>query len=69
MSGVDELRQVLGTSEESSRKKKVEKTQPLVVNAEKSSVKETETSDELVYRDSSTFLKVFKQNINFIPLI
>lgn len=58
VSGVDELRQVLGTTEESRRKTKSESSTLLVSSAEKSSDKNNETSDELVYRDSSTFLKV-----------
>lgn len=59
MSNVAELRQALGTSNECPSKKvlKVDVTQP-EPTSDKNKVQEDITTDELVYKDSSTFLKV-----------
>lgn len=53
MSSVDELRQILGTDLNDTHKKKVKS---LVTDEEDKN--KYRDSDEIVYKDSSTFLKV-----------
>lgn len=58
VSNVAELRQALGTSVEVTSKKVSKKEAPQQEALQEKSVKEDATTDELVYKDSSTFLKV-----------
>jgi hypothetical protein len=59
VSNVAELRQALGTAIEPTPQKVAKKETPQPESTQEKSKKE-ETSDELVYKDSSTFLKVHK---------
>lgn len=58
VSNVAELRQALGTSVEVTPKKVGKKEEPQQETPQEKSVKEDASTDELVYKDSSTFLKV-----------
>lgn len=60
VSNVAELRQVLGTSGEIPTKRVSRKEIPQQETQEEKSVKEESAVDELVYKDSSTFLKAIK---------
>lgn len=57
VSNVAELRQALGNHQEAAPKKSVKREKHLSENSQENPAKE-EKSDELVYKDSSTFLKV-----------
>ena len=58
MSNVDELRQALGTSVEAPAKKVFRESAPQEESIQEKIVTEDTSTDELVYTDSSTFLKV-----------
>jgi hypothetical protein len=55
---VDELRQALGTSVEAPAKKVFRESTPQEERVQERIVTEDASTDELVYTDSSTFLKV-----------
>jgi hypothetical protein len=55
---VDELRQALGTSVEAPAKKVFRESTPQEERVQEKIVTEDASTDELVYTDSSTFLKV-----------
>ncbi|PSN50207.1 N6-adenosine-methyltransferase subunit METTL14 [Blattella germanica] len=57
VSNVDELRQALGTSVEASAKKVFRESTPQEESVHEKIVPEDASTDELVYTDSSTFLK------------
>lgn len=57
MSNVAELRQALGTGVEQTPQKVSKREVPKPDSTQEKTTKE-DTSDELVYKDSSTFLKV-----------
>lgn len=57
MSNVAELRQALGTGVEQTPQKVSKREAPKPDSTQEKTTKE-DTSDELVYKDSSTFLKV-----------
>lgn len=57
---MDELRQILGTDINDTQKKKLKSVAEKSENGVKDSKSEVVTTDEIVYKDSSTFLKVGK---------
>lgn len=58
VSNVDELRQALGTGDDENPSKRIPKTEPLRKDSSKEKLPaDEESSDSLVYTDSSTFLK------------
>lgn len=57
---MDELRQILGTDVNDTQKKKLKSVAEKSENGVKDSKSEVVTTDEIVYKDSSTFLKVDK---------
>lgn len=57
---MDELRQILGTDVNDTQKKKLKSVAEKSENGVKDSKSEVITTDEIVYKDSSTFLKVGK---------
>lgn len=59
VSSVDELRQILGTDVEDTQKKRGRLSNDKSDNAMKDLKDDTAPTDEIVYKDSSTFLKVF----------
>lgn len=61
VSNVAELRQALGNNQDAAPKKLVKKEKKLNDNSQENPAKE-EKNDELVYKDSSTFLKVGNQS-------
>lgn len=61
---MDELRQILGTDVNDTQKKKLKSVAEKSENGIKDSKNEVVTTDEIVYKDSSTFLKVDKSNYN-----
>ena len=58
VSSVDELRQILGTDVDDTQKKKLKSVAEKSENGVKDSKGEAAPTDEIVYKDSSTFLKV-----------
>lgn len=58
VSSVDELRQILGTDVEDSQKKRARQSNDKSDGAIKDLKDEGAPTDEIVYKDSSTFLKV-----------
>jgi hypothetical protein len=62
VSNVDELRQALGTSVEAPSKKVFRESTPQEERVQEKVVTEDGSTDELVYTDSSTFLKVGRSN-------
>lgn len=59
VSSVDELRQILGTDVEDTQKKRGRLSNDKSDGAIKDLKDDTAPTDEIVYKDSSTFLKVF----------
>lgn len=59
VSSVDELRQILGTDVEDTQKKRGRLSNDKSDNAMKDLKDDAAPTDEIVYKDSSTFLKVF----------
>jgi len=59
VSSVDELRQILGTDVEDTQKKRGRLSNDKSDSAIKDLKDDAAPTDEIVYKDSSTFLKVF----------
>lgn len=55
---MDELRQILGTDIDDVQKKKLKSISDKSENGVKDSKNDAGPTDEIVYKDSSTFLKV-----------
>lgn len=70
VSSVDELRQILGTDVEDTQKKrgKLSNDKP---DSTVKDLKDDVPTDEIVYKDSSTFLKVFINTlyISFVEIL
>jgi hypothetical protein len=66
VSNVDELRQALGTSVEAPAKKVFQESTVQEERVLERIVTEDASTDELVYTDSSTFLKVCSRNDCFV---
>jgi hypothetical protein len=66
VSNVDELRQALGTSVEAPAKKVFQESAPQEERVQEKIVTEDASTDELVYTDSSTFLKVGSCNNSLV---
>lgn len=69
VSSVDELRQILGTDVEDTQKKRGRLSNDKSDSAIKDLKDDAAPTDEIVYKDSSTFLKVFILiNINCVRI-